>query len=83
MNLRLVALIQGTTKDGKKWSKISVKKRTIDGNPVLKDFYIDPNIAHKMAMERLVEDVDITVELGFDDYLRPTITGVRRAMKVD
>lgn len=83
MILRLVALVQGTTKEGKTWAKIMLKKRTLDGTPVLKEFYIDPKIALKMASERLTEDVDVTIELGMDEYLRPTIVGVRRALKTE
>lgn len=79
-NLKLVCLISGQKKDGNgMWHKATFKARSSNGQPVLRDFFLSEEVADSMRMQGLIDDVDVLVEVGLDDLLRPTITKVKKA----
>lgn len=74
---KLVMLTTGTSsKTGKRWAKIYLKSRNSAGLPIGNELYISPEIADELIKAGAIEDVDVTVNGGLDDYMRPCITEV-------
>ena len=79
MKTKLICLISGTKKNGRgKWYKASLLGHNDEGMPITADFFLPEEVGEKLIKDKLIEDVDVDVTLGFDNYLRPTITGMSR-----
>lgn len=74
--VRLVALSKFSNKNGKQFFKVMLKKKNSDGIPVLKEFFLPVDVGDYCCEHNLVEDLDVRVELGFDEYMRPGIIGI-------
>jgi hypothetical protein len=74
--VRLVALVSGTTKEGNKWYKVLFKTKNSKGNIVMKEFFVQQDVAQNMIENEVIEDVDVCVEFKLDDYLRPSIAKI-------
>ena len=80
--IRLVCLIVGQKKDGTNWYKASFKKHDSNGNPQTAEFFLPRELGEKAVREGLREDIDVLVELDFDDFFRPTISSITKAKVV-
>lgn len=79
-SIKLVCLTSGNKKDGSgKWFKATFLGHDKDGAPIKNDFFIDADVGERMINDGIVEDVVVNVEMGFDDYLRPSVTNVTKA----
>lgn len=77
--VRLVALSSGVgAKSGKQWYKALLKShtKTKDGSPIYAELWITPEVGDECKRLGLVEDVDVIVEAGLDDFLRFQITQI-------
>lgn len=78
--IKLICLTQGRKKDSNaSWYRVTLLGHNSDGKPVTGDFFISEELGEKMIKDNLIEDTPVTVTFGFDDYLRPSITGISRA----
>lgn len=73
--VRLVAL-SGGEKNGRKWYRATIKGHLADGSPTLTDLWLLPEVGDKMKALGLIEDCDILVACGLDDFLRFQIVDV-------
>lgn len=73
--VRLVAL-SGGEKNGKKWYRGTFKGHLPDGSPTLTELWLSPAVGDKMKSMGLIEDCDIMVACGLDDFLRLQIVDV-------
>ena len=76
---RLVALTVGEKKTGGKWYKATLKVRNSKGIPQVQDFFLSPEVGASAERAGLIEDVDVNIDLGFDDYMRTCITSLTKS----
>lgn len=74
--LRLIALESGRKKDGGSWYKATFRKRSSSGKLAVETFWLLADVGARMIQLDLIEDVDVCVTLGFNEYLKPEITAV-------
>lgn len=67
----------GINKNGKGWSRLYLKGRKESGTPICGTIFVPYEIGRSLISSGIIEGVNITVEGGLDDYLRPCITNVR------
>lgn len=80
VNLRLVCLLANNKKNGTgMWYRATFKKHTADGKPTTAELFLDEKVGSEAVAAGLIEDVDVTVELDFDDFFRPAIKSMKRA----
>lgn len=81
---RLVMLTTGTSsKTGRPWAKVYLKGHDSTGRPIGNELYISPEIADALIKANAIEDVDVTLEGGLDDFMRPCITAIKPVAKKD
>lgn len=81
--IRLVALSRlKSRKTGDDLYRASLKKRSTDGLPRIAEFWIDKAVGEKCVRDGLIEDVDVYIEAGLDEFMRLTITNIVRADEV-
>lgn len=73
---RLIALSAGQSKSGKSWYKAVFKRHLPDGTPVVSEFWLSERIGNKMKRLGLLEDCDVLIACGFDDFFRFQITDI-------
>lgn len=80
VKLRLVCLLSKDKKDGSgRWYRATFKKHTDNGQPTTTDMYLPEKVGKSAIEAGLIEDVDVMVDLDFDDYFRPTISSMSKA----
>lgn len=80
VRLRLVCLLSNDKKDGSgKWYRATFKKHTSKGQPMTAEMYLPEKVGRDAIDAGLEEDVDVFVDVDFDDYFRPTITSMTKA----
>lgn len=72
----LVALSSGQGKMGKTWYKAVFKKRLPDGSPVVSEFWLPEHVGEKMKKYGLLEDCNVLIACGFDNFFRFQILDV-------
>ncbi len=78
--IRLVALSRlKSRKTGDDLYRASLKKHSSDGLPRIAEFWLSKNVGEKCIREGLIEDVDVYVEAGLDEFMRLGITNIERA----
>lgn len=79
--VRLVGLQHNPKKDGSgEWYLATLKKHdSKTGQPKTKDFFLESKVGAEAVSQGLIEDVDVMVELGFDDFFNATITSMTKA----
>lgn len=76
--VRLVALTSGEGKNGN-WYRVILKKIGKNGKPVVNDFWLTESVGRAAIEEGLIDDVDVFVTAGFDEFLRFQIVEIRAA----
>ena len=76
--VRLVAL-SGGEKNGRKWYRGTFKGHLPDGSPTLTELWLLPDVGDKLKALGLIEDCDLLVACGLDDFLRFQIVDVMPA----
>lgn len=80
--VRLIALSSVTSKKtGKVWYRAILRSYTPDGSPVCKEFWLSQNVGDECKRLGIVEDVDVIVEAGLDEFLRFEITRITPALE--
>lgn len=74
--VKLIALSSGIGKTGKPWYRAVLKANAQDGSPIVESFWLAAEVGEQAKLQGLLEDVDILVECGLDQRLRPAITGI-------
>ena len=78
-SLTLVAMVSGQRKNGQgAWYRATLKGRDDAGNPVVRDFFLSPEVGEKAVKDGMLEDCAVKVQLGFDNYMRPNIIGLEK-----
>ena len=78
--IKLICLTQGKKKDSNtNWYRVTLLGHNSAGKPITGDFFIPEELGEKLVKDNLIEDVLVNVTFDFDDYLRPSITGISRA----
>lgn len=78
--IRLVALSRlKSRKTGDDLYRVSLKKRSTDGLPRIAEFWLSKAVGEQCIREGLIEDVDVYVEAGLDEFMRLGITNIERA----
>lgn len=77
--VRLVALTMGKKKDGGNWYKSTFKSKNSNGFPIVQDYFLPESVGEAAIKNGLIEDVDVNVDFGFDDYMRIGITSITKA----
>lgn len=72
----LLALTSGTGKSGNYWARGMIKGHLHDGQPIVKEFFLPPEVGKKLQEKGLIEDVAIYVECSLDQFLRPCISDI-------
>lgn len=81
--IKLIALNGGVSKAGKKYYRATFKSKTPSGEPVIASFFLNEAVGDSCRAKGLLEDVDVVVEAGMDDFLRLAITNIIPADEVD
>lgn len=75
--VRLVALSRlKSKKTGDDLYRVSLKKSSPDGLPRTAEFWLDKSIGEECIRLGLIEDVDVRVVAGFDEFLRLAIVQI-------
>ena len=74
--VRLIALSSGIGKTGKPWYRAVLKANAQDGSPIVESFWLACEVGEQAKLQGLLEDVEVLVECGLDQRLRPAITGI-------
>lgn len=78
--VRLVALSRlKSKKTGDDLYRVLLKKCSTDGLPRIGEFWLSKEVGEKCIREGLIEDVDVYVEAGLDEFMRLAITNIERA----
>lgn len=77
--VRLVALMCGTNKNGGTWYRVALKQRRKGESPLMREFWLTEEVARAAINRGLIEDVDVVVSAGLDEFLRLDIIDIRPA----
>lgn len=81
--IRMVALSRlKSRKTGDDLYRVSLKKHSADGLPRMAEFWIDKSVGEECLRMGLIEDVDVYIEAGLDEFMRLTITKILPAEDV-
>ena len=82
-NIIVVAIVSGQKKNGTgNWYRATLKGHNAEGKPVVSDFFLNEDVGEKAIRDGSIEDCPVTVNFGFDDYMRPAIIGFARVGSV-
>ena len=72
----LLALTSGTGKSGNYWARGMIKSHMDNGHPIVKEFFLPPEVGRRLQEKGLIEDVPVYVECELDQFLRPCISDI-------
>lgn len=64
----------GVSKTGRPWAKALLKGYTDDGKSKYGEIYIPYNVAQRLITNGTIEDINVTITGGLDEYMRPCVT---------
>ena len=80
-NLTLVALMSWKKKDGEgSWYRALLKGHNSQGKPVTGEFFLSEEVGEKAVKDGLVEDCPVNVTFDFNDYMKPVIVSISKAL---
>lgn len=72
----LLALSSGTGKSGNYWARGLIRGHMDNGQPIVKEFFLPPEVGKKLQEQGYIEDVPVYITCGLDQFLRPCILDV-------
>jgi hypothetical protein len=77
--VKLIALSSGTSKKGNKYYRGVFKTKLSDGNPVIREYFLPVSVGDECKRNGILEDVDVMIEAGFNEFLGLEIQSIRLA----
>ena len=77
--VKLIALSSGTSKKGNKYYRGGFKTKLSDGNPVIREYFLPVSVGDECKRNGILEDVDVMIEAGFNEFLGLEIQSIRLA----
>lgn len=77
--VRLIALSSGVSKKGNKYYRVVFKTKSSDGTPIIREYFIPVSVGDECKKQGILEDVDVIVEAGFNEFLGLEIQSISRA----
>lgn len=72
----LLGVEAGVSKTGRPWAKCFLKGHTKDGKTKCAEIYIPYEVAQRLIANGTIEDINVTISGGLDDFMRPCVTNV-------